>query len=314
MENCMEKNYQTIEEFRGEIVNVSEKELYEIYEDILDKYKIYKKILKSDDDLMFTKNQLKVIKSEMIKRKLRVPSFIDLYNKKQSEAQKYLKIRGKAAKRLYALEQELLKIENSLNVENINRNYDNINLQVDKIIDEINFICKIGEMFFFDQILEKKKHLQKRLKNIIEKFSEIGSIPRKEVFYELEKIDNSYDDAKLKEVLKWTWNKLNLGDVEYQKISSLSEGIEHKRGLKIHSKVYEIQIVDFELCLHYAIANNMFKATSSLNNFIAPYAYILKEPFNSFERLCIRTMIENMVKNMDKNIGRYHCEYEAFFE
>ena len=309
-----EINEKLVKELKKKKVNVSNEELYDIYENTSYKYKHYKMLSITEEIIVQMKKELKIMESEMKNRNLKKPSFITVYERKKLQAKWYLQLKAEIIEHLNELEERLEELNKSIEHENINKNYDNISSKIDTIMIEISFIEKVWGMYSYERILKKVRNLKNIIANLLKKIDASGSTSRKEIFFRLEELKDSVNEDEIRELLRWIWNKLNLGVIEYQKIYSLNEKFEHKQGVKINSNVYESQIEDFNLCLHYSIFNNIFDAILSLNNFIAPYSYILEEPFNLFERLCIRTMIENIVKNMDKNSGRYCTQYESVFE
>jgi hypothetical protein len=199
------------------------------------------------------------------------------------------------------IERRFDNIEQSLNEENINRNFEKILLDLHILKGQFSIITNYNHT---SQIVRRHDYLNNRLYAIYDRIIEIGTKSKKKILNELYKIDTSNKtNDEIKKILGSMWDYLNLENVDME--DDITDTFINKSNLSCHvmgkltnNSISTKQISSYESCINYAISLNTKEAVHSLYEFIDNYQYNIQEPFNSYERISIRIMIKVIVKSM----------------
>lgn len=74
----------------------------------------------------------------------------------------------------------------------------------------------------------------------------------------------------------------------------------------IDERTKESQLADLEECLVRCEKNDILEAVFSLDNFIAPFSYMLDESISDYEKACIKLMIESISAKLNYNCIKGH--------
>lgn len=199
------------------------------------------------------------------------------------------------------VESEIKVIEQSICEDNINRHYDEILLNLNMISGQLDIITIYKNT---SKILSEINNLKERLNVIYDKIENSGTKIKNHVLSKLNEIDTfNKTNSEIKEVLEWVLDVLSLDNIEleddiyYTHLNKFDKtNIEF--GKIMNASIYRRQINSYESCIKHAISKKINEAIHSLTEFIDNYQYTIKKPFNSYERISIRTMIKVITINM----------------
>lgn len=206
-------------------------------------------------------------------------------------------------RQLEYIESGVIAIEKSLSKENVNKNYDKIMYSLNTLKAQIE-ITKLYE--YIPVLIKKQNEINKRLSCIYNDIIKIGTESKKEILSKLDAIDNFAEtDGEIKETLSWIFDTLELNNIEMENditwtfIKNRSQIIGKLSNCGISGR----QICSYERCIEQAISKRTNEAVHSLYEFIDNYQCNIQLPFNSYERISIRIMIELIITTIIKNIN-----------
>lgn len=220
-----------------------------------------------------------------------------------SKKDKELSIRDKLCfSQLKCIEKTIDALEQSISEKNIHRNYEKILLDMRILKGQLS-IPKIDN--YSSEIVRETKNLEGRLYEIYDKIIEVGTKSKKEILNKLDRIDTfNKTNSEIKGTLEWIWDRLNLDNVEVEDditdtfINRMNPS-RHVTGKLANCSISCRQINSYESCINHAISKNTKEAVHLLYEFVDNYQYNIQEPFNSYERISIRTMIKIIIKSME---------------
>ena len=196
-------------------------------------------------------------------------------------------------------ENELKQIKEDLNERQISLNYDALKYRLSIIW---NNVCILRSISYSDRFRKKILEINQLSNDIFEQIIKIGSASKQEILSELNRIDTfDKSNEEIKNTLEWIWAKLELDNINLEGTvinDTFSRDFTDVYGKTIYCGISNRQISTFERCLKHSFNNNIKEALHSLNEFIDNYQYSIQEPFNSFERISVKTMIMIILKNM----------------
>ncbi|MCQ4925031.1 hypothetical protein NE686_18160 [Tissierella carlieri] len=196
-------------------------------------------------------------------------------------------------------EDELNQIKEDLNERQISLNYDALKYRLNIIW---NNVCRLRSISYSDRFRKKILEINQLSNDIFEQIIRIGSTSKQEILSELNRCDTfDKSNEEIKKILEWIWGKLELDNIALEGTvinDTFLRDFTDIYGKTSYCGISNRQISTFERCLKHSFNNNIKEALHSLNEFIDNYQYSIQEPFNSFERISIKTMIMIIIKNM----------------
>lgn len=183
----------------------------------------------------------------------------------------------------------------------INKNYDLINYRLTQVQQEISLLEDIYVLLEDKRMLNELQLLRNQHTNISNKINKLGYDLRIDILSLLEIIDNNDESIKYiykKELLNNIYVKLDLENISQEDIISVNFKNDTV-GKGSFANISYKQISSYEYCLLHVMDSEINKAIHSLYEFIYNYKLNFNEPFNSYERILIKNMIDIILKLLE---------------
>lgn len=192
---------------------------------------------------------------------------------------------------LEKVESELTSLRNDVRDErHLIRNYDDIKQRL------INIMNLYGGLRHYTKLGENIIQIEKDIHETLNIIRESGRIIKKEVIDMVGSLNNESSKDDIMHVLDWVWEKLELeelgivGDDITDKF--IFDRIDIITGKASFCGITDRQIRSYENSLLWVYNKDIQRVVHYLYEFIDNYNYGLQEPFNNYERICIRNIIK----------------------